>query len=140
MNPGGALTLINSQVARGVAANAPGFLMICGSQLSSVRPNPALGVSNATGAHPDRGCRPRLWRQPHRRQRRPAHNTAPTFGNNVVGGSVTVNDGGPGSTILRSNNITGTMACFNNDPPPRPTRPVERNTAGARAGQCVGNV
>ena len=48
-----------------------------------------------------------------------------------------MNNGGPGNTQLRSNNITGTLACSGNNRLD-PTRPAIRNIAGARSGQCAG--
>jgi YVTN family beta-propeller protein len=138
VNPGGALTVVSSQVSRGIVANSPGFLQICGSQVSPSPAGQALGVFESTvpvliGNAPS-GC--------------PANrfagnvnligNDTLTVASNTVSGNLTVNNGGPGATLIRSNNVLGTLACSGNTPPPMSTRLNQRNTAGARSGQCTG--
>lgn len=142
VNPGGALTVVNSQITGGITATAPSFLMICGSQVAGSRStgNQALNVFDSEVpiriGDASRGCAGNRFSG----NVNLIDNVALTFGNNIVAGSVTVDDNGPGETFIKNNNITGTLACSGNEPPPRPTRPLERNTAGARSGQCVGTL
>jgi YVTN family beta-propeller protein len=140
VSPGGALTVVNSQVSGGIFATSPGFLMICGSQVAGSRTtgNQALVVSDSNVplriGDATLGCAGNRFAG----NVNLTNNVALTFSNNTVSGSVTVNDNGPGDTLIRRNNIFGTLACSGNEPPPQPTRPLERNTAGARSGQCSG--
>ncbi|MDQ4134423.1 MAG: beta-propeller fold lactonase family protein [Actinomycetota bacterium] len=140
VNPGGALTILNSQVSGGIITTAPSFLMICGSQIAGQRAsgNQGLRVFDSTVpiriGDAARGCPGNRFSG----NVELIDNVAVTFGNNIVAGSVTVNDNGPGETFIKSNNITGMLACAGNEPPPRQTRPAERNTAGSRSGQCSG--
>lgn len=140
VNPGGALTVTNSQISRGIVANAPGFLLICGSQVSAPSAGQALAVSNARVpiriGDQSRNCVGNRFAG----SVNLTGNGTQTFGNNIVSGNVTVNNGGPGVTLIKNNNISGTLACAGNNPPPAPTRPRQRNTAGARSGQCVGDL
>lgn len=58
-----------------------------------------------------------------------------TFGANTTSHNVTVNNGGPGNTVLKANTVVGTLACTANTPPPR--NAGQPNTAGATSGQCA---
>lgn len=140
VNPGGALTVTNSQVARGIVADAPGFLAICGSQVSGPSPGQALGVSNATVpiriGDAARNCAGSRFAG----NVNLTGNVTQTVGNNIIFGNATVNNGGPGETLVKNNSVSGTLACAGNNPPPNQTRPQQRNTAGARTGQCAGNL
>jgi len=53
-----------------------------------------------------------------------------------AGTFATVNNGGPGLTILKTNNVFGTLACTANNP--APTNAGQANTAGSKTGQCTG--
>lgn len=138
VKPGGALTVTNSQISRGIVANAPRFLLICGTQVSGPSPGQALGVFDAPVpvriGDQVRGCAGNRFAG----SVNLINNTAQTFSNNVVAGNVTVNDGGPGPTLIQSNNVYGTLACSGNDPPPSLNRLLQRNTATAKTGQCAG--
>lgn len=138
VNPGGSLVVESSDISRGVVANNPGFLRICASRVSGPSPNQALGVFDGDvpvvlGGDTASGCAGNRFSG--------NVNLIGTFGllfnANVVGGNVTVNSGGPGTTQLRSNNIVGNLACAGNVPFDA-TRPNVRNTvSGTRSGQCV---
>jgi hypothetical protein len=45
VNPGGALTVVNSQITGGITANAPGFFSLCRTKVAG--PTPAPTVTNA---------------------------------------------------------------------------------------------
>ena len=47
VNPGGSLNVVNSSVSRGISADAPAFLSLCGVQVSGPPPATALSVTNA---------------------------------------------------------------------------------------------
>lgn len=138
VNPGGSLVVVNSDISRGIVATSPRFLTICGSRVSGPSANQALGVFDAhvpvvIGGDFQIGCAGNRFAG----DVNLIGNFALTFNSNIVVGNVTVNNNGPGNTQLRSNNITGTLACSGNlrlDP----TRPLSRNVAGARSGQCAG--
>ncbi len=137
VEPGGKLTVINSQVSRGIVANSPGFLMICGSQISGPSPGQALGVFDSDVpvviGDASTGCAGNRFAGTVNL----IGNVALTFGSNIVSHTVTVNDGGPGITVLKSNTIYGNLACSGNNPF-ESTRPQTRNTvSGTRSGQCV---
>jgi hypothetical protein len=53
-----------------------------------------------------------------------------------VSRNMNVNGNGPGMTVVKANNISLILACSGNEPPP--ANAGQPNTAGARAGQCVG--
>jgi YVTN family beta-propeller protein len=140
VNPGGALVVANSDIGGGIVANRPGFLRICGSRLTGYPSNQALGVfdSDVPVVIGDvivaNGC-------PGNRFARNVNligNFGSLFETNIVGGNLTVNIGGPGTTTIRSNTIYGNLACSGNNPLDN-TRPNVRNTVyGTRSGQCVG--
>jgi YVTN family beta-propeller protein len=139
VNPGGALTVTNSQISRGIVANSPGFMLICGSQISGPSPNQALGISNSITpfriGDQARGCAGNRFAG----SVNLTGNTTSTFSNNIVVGNVTVNNNGPGATLIFNNNIMGNLACAGNNPPPQTPRVLQRNTvSGARSGQCTG--
>ncbi len=136
VNPGGALSVVNSQISRGITANAPGFLSICGSAVSGPSPAQALVVSNATV--PIRigdavsGCAGNRFAG----DVNLTSNLAVTFGANTVSGNVNANTNGPGNTVLKADNISQTLACTANNPPP--INAGQPNTAASKTGQCVG--
>jgi len=140
VNPGGKLTVINSQIARGIVATSPGFLSICGSQVSGPSPGQALGVFNATVpvriGDAARNCAGNRFAG----NVNLIGNGTQTLGNNVIFGNATVNNGGPGQTLVKNNNVSGLLACSGNAPPPTATRVQQRNTAGSRSGQCAGTL
>jgi hexosaminidase len=63
-------------------------------------------------------------------------NVAVTFGANVVSTNATIDNNGPGNTVIKANTVYGTLGCSGNNPPP--TNAGQTNTAGAKAGQCGG--
>ena len=63
-------------------------------------------------------------------------NLAVTFGGNTVSHSSTLNNNGPGNTVIKANTVFGTLGCAGNNPPP--TNAGQPNTAGAKTGQCAG--
>ena len=137
VNPGGALTVVNSQVSRGITANAPAFLSLCGAQVSPPAPGGvALSVTNAAVpirvGDPATGCAGNRFAG----QVSLTGNLAVTFGANTVSHSATINTNGPGHTVVKANNVFGTLGCAGNNPPP--TNAGQPNTAAAKTGQCAG--
>ena len=135
VNPGGALTVVNSRISQGVTADAPSFLSICGSQIAGPPGGQALGVSNAGVpiriGDPASGCAGnRLAGDVNL-----TGNLAVTFGANLVSRNVNVNSNGPGATVVKANNIFGTLACAANNP--APTNAGQVNTAATKTGQCA---
>jgi hypothetical protein len=63
-------------------------------------------------------------------------NLAVTFGANTVSHSATMDDNGPGNTVVKANTVFGTLSCAGNNP--APTNAGQVNTAGAKTGQCTG--
>jgi hypothetical protein len=47
-----------------------------------------------------------------------------------------VSDNTVGTPVVKANQVSGTLACFNNAPPP--TNGGLTNTASAKTGQCAG--
>jgi hypothetical protein len=136
VNPGGALTVVNSSISAGIVANAPGFFSLCGSDVSGPAPATALSVSNAAVpirvGDPATGCA---------RNRFVGHvsltgNLAVTFGGNDVSHNATIDTNGPGNTIVKANTVFGTLGCTGNIP--GPTNAGQLNTAGTKTGQCTG--
>lgn len=135
VNPGGALAVVNSRVSGGITATAPRFLSICGSQIAGPSSNQALGVSNAgvpiRVGDPATGCAGNRFAG----DVNLTSNLAVTFGANIVSGNVNVNSNGPGTTVIKGNNIFGALACAANSPPP--TNSGQVNTAASKTGQCA---
>ena len=137
VNPGGSLVVVNSQISGGIVATSPGFLRICGSQVAGPAGGQALGVFDADlpiiiGDAPN-GCAGTRFAG----NVNLIGNFGSIFNNNIVNGSLTVNNGGPGTTQLRSNTIYANLACSGNIPFDA-NRPLNRNTVvGTRSGQCV---
>jgi hypothetical protein len=135
VNAGGSLSVVNSQITRGIVANNPRFLSLCGAQVSGPAPAQALGVSNATVpvriGDPAAGCAGNRFAG----QVVLNANLAVTFGANIVSHNVTVNNGGPGATVLKANTVFGTLACAGNSP--APVNAGQANTAAAKTGQCA---
>lgn len=136
VNPGGSLTVVNSQVSRGITANAPAFLSVCGTQVSGPSPGVALSVTNAPVpirvGDPATGCAGNRFAG----QVVLTANLAVTFGANTVSHSATIDNNGPGNTVVKANTVFGTVGCAGNNPPP--TNAGQPNTAGAKTGQCAG--
>jgi hypothetical protein len=100
VGPGGALTVVSSKIQRGVVASQPRFLSICGTEISGPPPAQALGVSGTDVpiriGDPANGCAPNRFA---------GHVNltdilATTFARNIVSGSATFADSGPGNTVL----------------------------------------
>jgi hexosaminidase len=130
--------VVNSQISRGITANAPGFLSICGASVSGPTPTPsaALTVTNATVpvriGDPAAGCAGNRFAG----DVNLTSNLAVTFGANTVSGNVNANTNGPGNTVLKANNVFAALACAGNNP--APTNAGQTNTAASKSGQCVG--
>lgn len=136
VNPGGALTIVNSQVSRGITANAPAFLSVCGTQVSGPSPGVALSVTNAPVpirvGDPATGCAGNRFAG----QVVLTANLAVTFGANTVSHNATIDNNGPGNTVVKANTLFGTLACAGNSPPP--ANAGQPNTAASKTGQCAG--
>ncbi|HVL06270.1 MAG TPA: beta-propeller fold lactonase family protein [Acidimicrobiales bacterium] len=134
VNPGGALTVVDSKISRGITADMPAFFSLCGTEVSAPSPGVALSVTNAGVpiliGDPAAGCS----RNRFAGQVNLGGNLAVTFGGNIVSHNLTVNDNGPGNTVIKANNIFGTFACSGNKP--APTNAGQPNTAGSKTGQC----
>jgi YVTN family beta-propeller protein len=140
VNPGGSLVVVNSDINRGIVATRPGFLSICGSRISGPSPNQALGLFDAElpviigDSRTATGCAGNRFAG----SVNLIGNFGTVFDTNIVGGNLTVNTGGPGTTSIKANTIFGNLACSGNNPLDS-TRPRVRNTVhGTRSGQCVG--
>ena len=136
VNPGGALTVVSSKMARGITADAPGFLSLCGgTEVSGPHPGQALGVSNAAVpiriGDPANGCAGNRFAG----QVSLSSNLAVTLGANAVSHNVDVNNGGPGTTVIKANTVFGALACAGNNPPP--TNAGQVNSAASKSGQCA---
>ena len=136
VNPGGALTVVNSQISRGVTATSPSFFSMCGTQVSGPAPATALSVTNAPVpirvGDPAAGCAGNRFAG----QVVLSGNLAVTFGANTVSHNATLDNNGPGNTVIMANTVFGTLACAGNNPPP--TNAGQPNTGGAENGQCAG--
>lgn len=135
VNPGGSLTVVNSQISRGIAANAPAFFSMCGTQVSGPSPAVALSVTNAgvpiRVGDPAAGCAGNRFAG----QVNLSGNLAVTFGANTVSHNATIDNNGPGNTVVKADTVFGTLGCAGNNPPP--SNAGQPNTAGAKAGQCA---
>jgi hypothetical protein len=136
VQPGGALTVLNGKIARGVTADNPSFLSICGSDVAPPSTGAqALGVSNA--AVPIRIGDPATDCAANRFAGKVnlTANLATTFGANGVSHAATINNGGPGATVIKANTFFGSLGCTGNNP--APTNAGQPNTAGSKTGQCT---
>jgi hypothetical protein len=139
VNPGGALTVTASKITNGIVATAPGFLSICGSQVSAPTANPSQGIVESGASVPLRvgdpanGC---ALNSVSGGVSFTSNTGGLTFGANQVAGSVAVNNNTLGTEVIKANNITGTLACSGNNPPP--INAGQANSAGAETGQCAG--
>ena len=135
VDPGGALTVVNSQISRGVVAISPSFFSMCGTQVSGPAPATALSVTGAAVpvrvGDPASGCAGNRFAG----QVVLSGNAAVTFGANTVSHDATLENNGPGLTIVKANTVFGTLGCAGNNPVP--TDVGQANTAGAKAGQCA---
>jgi len=136
VQPGGALTVLNAKIHRGVVVDNPRFLSICGSDVAPPSTGAqALGVSNA--AVPIRIGDPATDCAANRFAGR-VHltaNLATTFGANSVSHAATINNGGPGATVIKANTFFGSLGCTGNNP--APTNAGQPNTVGSKTGQCT---
>jgi YVTN family beta-propeller protein len=135
VNPGGALTVVDSKISRGIVVDKPAFFSLCGTEVSATSPDVALSVTNADVpiliGDPAAGCpRNRFAGQVDVRG-----NLAVTVGGNVVSNNATINENGPGNTVIKANHVFGTLACSGNNP--APTNIGQPNTAGSKTGQCI---
>jgi hypothetical protein len=134
VQPGGSLTVISSQISRGITADAPAFLSLCGVSVSGPPAGVALRVSNASALRigdPAAGCAGNRFGG----QVTLTGNRTLTFGANAVSTDATINGNGPGNSVVKANNVVGTLACAGNAPPP--TNGGQVNTSGAKTGQCT---
>jgi hypothetical protein len=134
VQPGGALTVVNSQISRGITADAPSFFSLCGAQVSPTPSGTALTVSNAPVpiriGDPASGCAGNRFAG----NVSVTSNLAVTFGGNIVSQSATIDNNGPGNTVIKANNIGVTLSCSGNNPPPGNAGMA--NSAGSKTGQC----
>lgn len=135
VNPGGSLSVVDSQISRGIVADSPRFFSLCGVWVSGPAPAQALGVGNATVpiriGDPAAGCAGNRFAG----QVVLNANLGVTFGANTVSHNLTVDNGGPGSTVVKANTVYGTLACAGNNP--APVNAGQPNTAAAKTGQCA---
>ncbi|HVL05012.1 MAG TPA: PQQ-dependent sugar dehydrogenase [Acidimicrobiales bacterium] len=135
VNTGGALTVVDSKITRGITADGPSFFSVCGTDVSGPAPAMALSITNAGApvqiGDPAAGCAGNRFAGPVR----VAGNRAVTFGANTVTHNATIEGNGPGSTVIKANDVFGTLACSGNNP--APTDAGQSNTAGAKTGQCT---
>ena len=136
VNPGGALTVVNSKFSRTVTATAPSFFSMCGTEVSGPPPATALSVTGAQVpirvGDPATDCAGNRFASPVVL----SSNLAVTFGANAVSHNATLDNNGPGNTVVKANTLFGTLGCTGNNPPP--TNAGQVNTAGANTGQCAG--
>ncbi len=136
VQPGGALTVTTARIHKGIVADSPGFLSICGSEVAGPPPAQALGVSNAAVpvriGDPATGCAANRFAGTVTL----TANLAVTFGANSVSHATTVTNGGPGNTVIKANTFFATLACSGNTP--APTNAGQPNTAPSKTGQCAG--
>ena len=136
VNPGGALTVVNSKISRTVTATAPSFFSMCGTEVSGPPPATALSVTGAQVpirvGDPATDCAGNRFAGPVVL----SSNLAVTFGANAVFHNATLDNNGPGNTVVKANTVFGTLGCTGNNPPP--TNAGQVNTAGAKTGQCAG--
>lgn len=133
---GGALTVVDSRITGGVSAVAPAFFSMCGSQVSGPSPGTALSVTFSEVpvriGDPAAGCAGNRFAGPVTL----ADNLALTFGANLVSHATTVEDNGPGQSVLKANTFFAALGCTGNDP--APVNAGEPNTGPSKTGQCVG--
>ena len=139
VSPGGALKVVNSQIARGIVANGPDFFSVCGSQISPAPPlatGQALSVSNAQVpiriGDPANGCAGNRWAGTVSL----TANLATTMGANTFARNVSVTNSGPGNTIIKGNTAYVALARTGNTP--APTNVGQANTGPNETGQCAG--
>ncbi|HEX7277313.1 MAG TPA: hypothetical protein VF244_08060 [Acidimicrobiales bacterium] len=135
VQPGGALTITNSSVTRGITANNPAFLSLCGVQVAGPSAGVALSVTGAgvpiQVGDPGAGCAGNRFAG----DVNLTGNAGVMFGGNTLSRNATINGGGPGATVIKANNVFGTLACSGNSP--APTNSSSLNTAGSKTGQCA---
>jgi hypothetical protein len=136
VQPGGAVTVLNAKIARGLVADKPSFLSICGSDISPPSTGAqALGVANAAVliriGDPANSCAGNRFAGTVNL----TANLATTFGANSVSHAATINNGGNGATVIKANTFFGSLGCTGNNP--APTNAGQPNTAGSKTGQCT---
>lgn len=135
VKPGGSLSVVNSQVAQGITADAPSFLRLCAAVVTGPPGGLALSVSNAPVhlriGDPARSCAGNRFTGGVTL----TANLGLTFGANSVTGNVTVTNGGSGNTVVKANSISGALACSGNNP--APTNAGQPNAAASKTGQCA---
>ena len=116
--------------------DAPSFFSLCGSDVSGPSPATALSVSNATVpirvGDPATGCAGNRFAG----LVVLSSNLAVTFGANIAYNNATLDNNGPGNTIVKANTVHGTLGCAGNNT--SPTNAGQPNTAGAKTGQSAG--
>jgi hypothetical protein len=136
VSPGGALTVVNASISRGVIVDDPSFLSICGSSISGPSPAQALGVSNAKVpiriGDPATGCAGNRFAG----EVNLTANLGGTFGANTVWHNATITNGGPAATVIKANSVLGILNCTGNTP--APINAGQTNTGGTKTGQCAG--
>jgi hypothetical protein len=138
VNPGGLLTVTASQVAGGIVATSPAYVRLCGAQVVAPTTNLTQGVVVQSAAVPftigDAAASCAQNRVTG--DIRLLGNTGGfTLGNNIVSRNTTV-EGNTGSTIIKGNQVFGTLACSGNNP--GPTNAGQLNSAPTKTGQCSG--
>lgn len=135
VEPGGALTIVNSRISGRITAMSPSFFSACGSEVAGASTVTALSVTNATVpirvGDPSTGCAGNRFAG----RVNVSSSLAVTFGANTLSLDATLDNNGPGKTIVKANTVYGTLGCSGNNPPP--TDDGQPNTAGAKSGQCV---
>jgi uncharacterized repeat protein (TIGR01451 family) len=137
VQPGGALTVLTAKITGGLTANNPSFLSICGTEIAAPSTGAqALGVSNAAVpiriGDPASGCAANRFAGTVSL----TTNLAVTFGANSVSHPATIDNGGPGNTVIKANTFLGPLGCTGNSP--APINAGQPNTAASKTGQCTG--
>jgi len=140
VSSGGALTVANSQLYKGVSANGATFVQICGSKLSPPDAvTPAVNIVNSTGSvtvgDTAVACAPNTIAGSTNMS---TNGADLTLGNNTTSAGVTVNNNTGAPNIVKGNSILqGTLACSGNTS--APTNAGQPNTVpGGKSGQCAG--
>jgi hypothetical protein len=59
-----------------------------------------------------------------------------TFGANAVSHNLTIDNNGPGATVVKANTVFGALGCAGNNP--APTNAGQPNSGAIETGQCAG--
>lgn len=123
--------MVDSQISRGITAEAPSFLSLCGAQGSGPAPAPAVALSVTDApvpiwvGDPAAGCAGTRFAG--------GTNLAVTFGANIVS-HATVDGNGPGEHGDQGQHRPATLGCSASDP--APINAGQPNTAGSKTGHC----